>query len=217
MSESESIKSSSPQDSSGNIGVGPGGDADFEPGGTTPEFFHRVYTDLRDLAHRRMSHEKANLTLQTTALVHEVYLRLMKDPDVSWDSPRHFFGAAAEAMRRILIERARRYAAVKHGGGRKRLDLEPRDLDHLGSIDSLDLTDGEGAVAMLELDEALGELRAKDEKLAEVVMLRYFAGLSVEETASAMDRSPRSVKRDWSFARAWLADRLDGNPQPPRP
>ncbi|MEL7237987.1 MAG: ECF-type sigma factor [Planctomycetota bacterium] len=175
-------------------------------GGPTPAFFERVYSDLHDLARRRMSHESANLTLQTTALVHEVYLRLMKDPDVTWENPRHFFGAAAEAMRRILIERARRYAAVKHGGGRRRIDMEPVELDGVQGHAS----DVEGAAAMLELDEALGELKAKDHKLAEVVMLRYFAGLSVEETAAAMDRSSRSVKRDWAFARAWLADRLDG-------
>ena len=172
-------------------------------GGATPDFFERVYSDLHDLARRRMSHEKANLTLQTTALVHEVYLRLMKDPEVQWENPRHFFGAAAEAMRRILIERARRYAAVKHGGGRQRVDI---DGDHLAAESG----DVEGAAAMLELDDALADLKQKDEKLAEVVMLRYFAGLSVEETAAAMDRSPRSVKRDWAFARAWLAERLDG-------
>ena len=176
-------------------------------GGSTPAFFQRVYSDLRDLAHQRMSHERSDLTLQTTALVHEVYLRLMKDPDVTWENPRHFFGAAAEAMRRILIERARRYAAVKHGGGRKRLNLEPSELDDAGS---LDLSDGEGAIALLELDDAMNELKARDEMLAEVVMLRYFAGLSVEETASTIGRSPRSVKRDWAFARAWLAERLDG-------
>ena len=87
-------------------------------GGTTPELFGAVYEQLRDLAHKRMTQERSDLTLQTTALVHEVYLRLMKNPEVTWENPRHFFGAAAESMRRILIERARRYAAHKHGGGR---------------------------------------------------------------------------------------------------
>ena len=174
-------------------------------GGGTPELFNAVYEQLHDLAQRRMSHERSDLTLQTTALVHEVYLRLMKDPDVTWDSPRHFFGAAAEAMRRILIERARHYAARKHGGGRRRVDLEHAAVVCVGGDAG---EEAAAAAAVLELDAALIELRAEDDKLAEVVMLRYFAGLSVEEAAAATGRSPRSVKRDWAFARAWLARRL---------
>ncbi|MEM6562114.1 MAG: ECF-type sigma factor [Planctomycetota bacterium] len=180
-------------------------------GGSTPELFGHVYSELRDLAHSRMSHEKAGLTLQTTALVHEVYLRLMKNPRVQWENPRHFFGAAAEAMRRILIERARRYATHKRGGGRKRMDLD-------STLDAGSVLGGDGpndeAHAMLELDEALTELKAKDTRVGEVVMLRYFGGLSVEETAAAIGGSARTVKRDWAFARAWLAKRLDGfNPK----
>ena len=169
-------------------------------GGTTPELFDRVYDQLRGLAHRRMTYEPADLTLQTTALVHEVYLRLMKDPAVAWDSPRHFFGAAAEAMRRILIERARRHASLKRGGDRRRLDL---DADGIGAA-----ADPQDAAAMLELDDALIDLKRHDERLGEVVMLRYFAGLSVDETAAALGQSPRTVKRDWAFARAWLSRRL---------
>jgi RNA polymerase sigma factor (TIGR02999 family) len=176
-----------------------------DTGGTTPEFFEQVYGELRDLAGRRMANERQGLTLQTTALVHEVYLRLMKDPNVTWENPRHFFGAAAEAMRRILIERARRYAAVKHGGGRRRVDLVAAEDDAAG----LSLGEGdEESGAMLELDDALTELKQHDDRLGEVVMLRYFAGLSVEETAAALGRSARTVKRDWSFARAWLSRRL---------
>ena len=179
-------------------------------GGTTPELFGKVYEELRDLAHSRMRQERSDLTLQTTALVHEVYLRLMKDPAVTWENPRHFFGAAAESMRRILIERARRYAAHKHGGGRKRVGFDAVDGDANGlSLDAVD-ADGEAA-AMLELDDALNELKQQDQTVGEVVMLRYFAGLSVEETAAAVGRSPRSVKRDWAFAKAWLARRLDGD------
>ena len=178
-------------------------------GGATPELFDRVYEQLHDLARRRMSHERPELTLQATALVHEVYLRLMKDPQVTWDSPRHFFGAAAEAMRRILIERARHYAAQKHGGGRRRVDLAEAAVVGIGDDDAAQ--EAESAAAMLELDAALGELRGHDAGVGEVVMLRYFAGLSVEETAAATGRSPRSVKRDWAFARAWLARRLDGH------
>ncbi|MEM8873750.1 MAG: ECF-type sigma factor [Planctomycetota bacterium] len=180
-------------------------------GGSTPDFFGHVYSELRDLAHSRMTHEKAGLTLQTTALVHEVYLRLMKNPEVTWENPRHFFGAAAEAMRRILIERARRYATHKRGGGRKRVDLD-------GVVDAGAVLGNNGAndeaVAMLELNDALSELEQKDERMAEVVKLRYFGGLSVEETAAAIGGSSRTVKRDWAFARAWLAKRLDGRQEP---
>jgi RNA polymerase sigma factor (TIGR02999 family) len=151
-----------------------------------------------------MARESSGLTLQTTALVHEVYVRLTQDPSVTWDNPRHFFAAAAEAMRRILVERARRVHARKRGGDRKRVELdfvdtgfEPPDPD-----------------ALLTLDQALDELRAFDARLAEVVMLRYFSGLSVEETAAALDSSQRTVKRDWSVAKAWLSRKLAQLAQP---
>ncbi|MGF1633758.1 MAG: ECF-type sigma factor [Phycisphaerae bacterium] len=184
--------------------------ADERPG-STPELFETLYTQLCDLAHRRLTHEKSDLTLQTTTLVHEVYLRLMKDPSVTWENPRHFFGAAAEAMRRILIERARRYAARKHGGGRSRVDLAAADADGNGM--TVGQTE-EDSVALLELDDALAELKAQDARVGEVVMLRYFAGLSVEETAAALGQSPRTVKRDWAFARAWLSRRLGAEEHP---
>jgi RNA polymerase sigma factor (TIGR02999 family) len=174
--------------------------------GSTPRLFDAVYGQLRNLAGQQMANERNDLTLQTTALVHEAYLRLMKDPGVEWESPRHFFGAAAEAMRRILIERARRYSTHKRGGGRKRLDLAAADGPGGRSVE---LVDDSEAEAMLELDTALGELKQQDERMSEVVMLRYFAGLSVEETAAAVGSSPRTVKRDWAFARAWLSKRLD--------
>jgi RNA polymerase sigma factor (TIGR02999 family) len=164
----------------------------------TRELFPVVYQQLRDLAHQKMAREPAGLTLQTTALVHEVYLRLSQDGSVTWENPRQFFGAAAEAMRRILVERARRHHARKRGGGRQRLDLDFVDLA---------AEPGEPE-AMIALDEALGELRAFDPALGEVVMLRYFTGLSVEETAAALGSSPRTVKRDWAVARAWLSRRL---------
>lgn len=179
-----------------------------EAAGTTPELFDQVYKSLRALAHQQMSRESAGQTLQTTALVHEVYLRLMKDPDVKWANPRHFFGAAAEAMRRILIERARRYARHKHGGGRKRFDLLDEDASEPAPFATAN--DADSASAMLDLDAALADLKKHDAPLSEVVMLRFFAGLSVEETAAATGRSERSVKRDWAFARAWLARKLDG-------
>ena len=173
-------------------------------GGETPELFGRVYEELRGLARSRMAHERVGQTLQTTALVHEVYLRLMKDPSCRWENARHFFGAAAEAMRRILVERARRRAAIKHGGKRKRVELQD-------DTPELDATDPADAAAVLELDDALSDLKQHDARLGEVVMLRYFAGLGVDETAAAMGSSSRTVKRDWAFAKAWLAKRLDGN------
>jgi RNA polymerase sigma factor (TIGR02999 family) len=170
---------------------------------STPDLFGRIYDELRELAHKRMARERDALTLQTTALVHEVYLRLMKDPTIRWESSRLFFGAAAESMRRILIERARRYAAVKHGGQRRRVDLETMD------VAALEFTDSDDAAALVKLDRAIEELRGTDALAAEVVMLRYFGGLSVEEAAATTGRSPRSVKRDWAFARAWLTRQLE--------
>lgn len=158
-----------------------------------------VYQQLRDLARRKMAREPAGLTLQTTALVHEVYLRLSNDPAVTWENPRQFFAVAAESMRRILVERARRHASKKRGGGKQRLDLDFVDA----AVESADPD------AMIALDEALTQLRQFDDRLGEVVMLRYFTGLSVEETAAALDSSPRTVKRDWSVARAWLSRRLN--------
>ncbi|MFI4860745.1 MAG: ECF-type sigma factor [Phycisphaerales bacterium JB063] len=168
-----------------------------EHGGGTPTLFGVVYDQLRGLAQNRMRHERVGQTLQPTALVHEVYLRLMKDPDVAWANPRHFFAAAAESMRRILIEKAREKGALKRGGDRGRV-----------SMDDLDLAADVPSDKVFALDEALNELKKQDPRMAEVVMLRYFAGLSVEETAAAMEVSPRTVKREWSVARAWLIQRI---------
>ncbi len=169
----------------------------------TDEFFEVVYQQLRGLAHHRMSHEHKERSLQTTALVHEVYLRLRSDPDVRWNNPGHFYGAAAEAMRRILIERARQRRSLKRGGDRVREHFDEQSVSLSVSLD--DAADG-----MLELDEAITKLEALDAGVAAVVKLRYFTGLSVDETAAALSRSPRSVKRDWAFARAWLARALRG-------
>lgn len=195
---------------SASRGSDPGGDAASEnaahaapaggpPVSTTPEFFALVYGELRELAERQMSQERPGLTLQPTALVHEAYLRLL-NAGSGWESPRHFFGAAAEAMRRILIERARRVSRIKHGGGKRREALEDVDAP----------TEDADPGALLALDEALGELRALDPVLADVVMLRYFAGLSVVQTAEVLGRSERSVKYDWAAARAWLLRRMGG-------
>ena len=152
-----------------------------------------VYEELKAMARRRMAREAPGQTLQPTALVHEAYLRLVGDPSLDWRSRRYFFAAAAEAMRRILIERARHYARQKHGGGRKKVNLSDVQL---GS--ELPTTD------ILALEEALGRLEKKDEARSDVVKLRFFAGLTVEETAQSLGISPRSVKRLWAGARAWL-------------
>ena len=173
--------------------------AQAEPSASTHDLFPKLYNQLHDLAHSRLRHESNGHTLQTTALVHEVYMRL--GADSGWENPRHFFGAAAEAMRRILVERARRRDSLKRGGGKSRIDL-----------DFVDAATESDPAAMLALDDALTELKVMDPRLSEVVMLRYFSGLSVEETASAMAVSSRTIKRDWAVARAWLSRRLSDEP-----
>lgn len=160
-----------------------------------------VYDELRRLAQARLAREPgggAGQTLQPTALVHEAYMRLVDEGGHARFSNRaHFFGAAAEAMRRILVERARHRAAHKHGGGRQRVPL----------MDVPDWIEPDPE-EMLALDEALQRLTDIDRRLSDVVMLRYFAGLSIEQTAEAMDSSPATVKRDWNYARAWLFDQV---------
>ncbi len=165
-------------------------------GGDRPaaeELLPVVYGELRRLAGARMAREAPGQTLQPTALVHEAYLRLVKDPDLGWENRRHFFAAAAEAMRRILIERARRYGRHKHGAGQRRVVL-----DHDLAIAEPD------ADELLSLDRCLDRLEQRDPAMAGVVKLRFFAGLTVDETAAALAISPRQVARLWSGARAWL-------------
>jgi RNA polymerase sigma factor (TIGR02999 family) len=155
-----------------------------------------VYEELRSLARRRMAAESPGQTLQATALVHEAYLRLIGDATTNaagWDNRGHFFAAAATAMRRILVERARRRRRLKRGGDRARIDLDEGKL--LGTDQTVDL---------IELDDALQRLERYDERKCRVVMLRYFAGLTIEETAEALGVSPATVKNDWTYARAWL-------------
>jgi RNA polymerase sigma factor (TIGR02999 family) len=167
------------------------------------ELLPLVYEELRRLAHGRMAREPiggAGQTLQATALVHEAYLRLL-GPDgqqLNWEGRAHFFGAAARAMRRILIERARSRKRVKRGGGMARIELS--EVGVTAEDSSLD--------SALELEAALSELESLDRRKAEVVMLRYFGGLSIEETALALNVSPATVKNDWTFARAWLQRRI---------
>lgn len=160
-----------------------------------------IYDELRRTARAHMAHERADHTLQPTALVHEVYLRLIGDNDQRWDGRGHFFAAAAEAMRRILIDHARAKGAAKRGGGREQLDF---DVVHSPTSSPMD-----GVVDVLTLDEALTKLAAEAPVKAQLVKLRYFAGLSLEEAAKAMNISEATAKRYWVFARAWLFKELE--------
>ncbi|WP_169980672.1 ECF-type sigma factor [Tautonia rosea] len=157
-----------------------------------------VYDELRKLAARKLTQEKPGQTLQATALVHEAYLRLVGDEDSAcWDSRAHFFAAAAEAMRRILIENVRRKQSEKHGGALARVDLDKADVTTPSPIDDL-----------LALDEALSRFEAEDPPKAALVKLRYFAGLSLDEAAEALGVSRATAVRQWAYAKAWLYSEL---------
>ena len=160
---------------------------------SSAELLPEVYEELRRLARARLRRELHSLTLQPTALVHEAYLRVDAGAGRRWDGRGHFFAAAAIAMRRILVERARHRHRLKHGGEQHRVDM-PREPAASGA----DPDD------VLAVDAALDQLQRLDSRKAEVVMLRYFAGLTVEETAAALDLSTATVKTEWAFARAWL-------------
>jgi RNA polymerase sigma factor (TIGR02999 family) len=168
--------------------------------GAWNEVLALVYAELRALARRRMAHERPDHTLQATDLVHEAYVRLAggEEGARAFANRRDFFRAAAEAMRRILIDHARRRGAAKRGAGRR------------VALDVADLAARQDPEEILALDEAIQRLEAWDQRVGEMVRLRFFAGLSVEETAEAMGTSPRTVKRDWGFARAWLYRELGG-------
>jgi RNA polymerase sigma factor (TIGR02999 family) len=157
-----------------------------------------VYDELRKLAAGKLAHEKPGQTLEATALVHEAYVRLVdNDRAQHWDSRGHFFAAAAEAMRRILVERARRRARLKHGGHFERIDL-----------DAIEIATDTAGVDILELDEALSRLAIQHPDKAELVKLRYFAGLTGDEAAAVLGISPATADRHWTFARAWLVREL---------
>jgi RNA polymerase sigma factor (TIGR02999 family) len=159
----------------------------------------QVYDALRELAKLRLAHEAPGHSLQATALVHEAYLRLVKgDPAKPWDGRGHFFAAAAEAMRRILVDAARGKAAVRHGGGRRRVPLE--DAHRIQ----------ESPEGLLDLDEALNRFAAMEPAKAKLVELRYFSGLSVNEAAAVLGVSPATAARWWEFARLWLYAELQG-------
>jgi RNA polymerase sigma factor (TIGR02999 family) len=157
------------------------------------ELLPLVYAELRKLAAHRMAHEAAGQTLQPTALVHDAWLRLVNAENQTWQNRAHFFAAAAEAMRRILIERARRRHALRHGGGQQRVDIQDVDIAAPGDDDQL-----------LALNEALDKLAAQDQRKSELVKLRYFVGMTIEEAAQVLGISEPTAKRDWTYARAWL-------------
>jgi len=152
-----------------------------------------VYEELRRLAASRMANEAAGHTLQPTALVHEAWMRLTGNENQKWDGRGHFFAAAAEAMRRILIDRARRKRAVRHGGAQQRVDIQDIDLASPADDDHL-----------LAVSEALDKLAIEHKVEAELVKLRYFVGMTIDEAAETLDISPRTAKYYWTHARAWL-------------
>jgi RNA polymerase sigma factor (TIGR02999 family) len=167
-----------------------------------------VYQELRRLAAQKLAHESPGHTLQATALVHEAYVRLVGGESANiprWDGRRHFFAAAAEAMRRILVESARRKHSQKRGGGMDRKDVDAIEIAAPARSDDL-----------LALDEALNRLGEVDPPAAELVKLRYFAGLSLAEAAKVLDVAPRTADRLWAYARAWLHREVAGSDQGPQ-
>lgn len=157
------------------------------------DLFAVVYTELRKMARNRMARESPGHTLQPTALVHEAYIRLMADEGSRFQNRAHFFSAAAEAMRRILIEHARRRNRNKRQGNMQRIDLDETLVIQEPKADEL-----------LELDEALSRLEQHDKEMSDVLKLRFFVGLTVQETAEVLNAAPRTVDRQWAAARAWL-------------
>jgi RNA polymerase sigma factor (TIGR02999 family) len=152
-----------------------------------------VYEELRRLAAARMAREAAGQTLQPTALVHEAWLRVVGDGDRNWENRAHFFGAAAEAMRRILIENARRKSRLKHGGGQARVDIDEVEVAGAPAEDNI-----------LLIDEALERLKVEAPETARVVVLKFFGGLTNEEIVAITGTSDRTVRRQWNYAKAWL-------------
>jgi RNA polymerase sigma factor (TIGR02999 family) len=175
------------------------GQIDQGDGVAAEQLLPLIYDELRRLAAVQMANEKPGQTLNATALVHEAYLRLVGAQ--RFESRRHFFGAAAEAMRRILIDRARRRNSEKHGGGRRQADIDPDRI--VASERSDDL---------LALDDALKLLAAHDLRKAKLVELRYFAGLPLDQAAEVLGVSPATADRDWAYARAWLHREISKNP-----
>jgi RNA polymerase sigma factor (TIGR02999 family) len=169
------------------------------------QLFPLVYDELRRVAACKMAHEAPGQTLQPTALVHEAWLRLAGNENPRWENRAHFFGAAAEAMRRILIDNARRKRALRHGGGQQRLNLDDVDVAAAAEDDQL-----------LAVHDALDKLAAQDKVKAELVKLRYFVGMTIAEAAEVLGISEPTAKRYWAYARAWLYREIT-NPEPSAP
>lgn len=161
------------------------------------ELLPQVYSELRRLANHYLRQERADLTLQPSDLVHEAFLRLVDEKEIDWQNRAHFFGIASVRMRHILVEHARSRQAAKHGGG-----------EYLLSLGAANQLAEKNDVNLLALDDALQRLEAMDVQKSRIVELRYFGGLTIEETAEAMNISPATVKRDWSMARAWLRSEI---------
>jgi RNA polymerase sigma factor (TIGR02999 family) len=160
-----------------------------------------VYAQLRAQARRYLRRERSNVTLESTGLVHELYLRLTKAEHVDWQDRVHFFALSAQLMRRILVDAARARRATKRGGAAERIEHASVDLDQVAASDT-------SARSLCALDDALEELRRIDPRRVQVVEMRFFGGLTVDETASVLQVSPQTVMRDWRLARAWLAREL---------
>jgi RNA polymerase sigma-70 factor (ECF subfamily) len=163
-----------------------------------------VYEELRRLAHTYLAHERQDHTLQTTALVHEAYLKLIDQHSVNWQNRAQFFALSAQAMRRILIDSARRHTSLKRGSGGTKISLD----------DAATISGDTANESLLALDIALQELQKIDAEQSKIVELRYFGGLTIEETAEVLKSSPATVKREWVMARAWLYQALTGSPEP---
>ncbi len=166
-------------------------------GAAVEELLPLVYDQLRARAQKEMAAERPDHTLQPTALVHEAYLRLVGNQELSWQSRAHFYVAAAEAMRRILIEHARKRGRIKRGGDRKRVPLDVVDLAERADVEEI-----------VSLDDAVRRLEERDRRAADVVRLRFYVGLSEAEAAAALGVTSRTVRRDWALARAWLLREL---------
>jgi RNA polymerase sigma factor (TIGR02999 family) len=177
-----------------------------------------VYEELRRLASQRLAHERPGQTLQATALVHEACLRLVDADQVrQWNGRGHFFAAAAEAMRRILVEEARRRARIRHGGGRQRIDLDALGSEHPAALASGDADNASPAADdLLALNDAPTRFTGEEPAAAELVKLRYFTGVTIEEAAAVMNISVRTANRHWAYAKAWLYDQLADEHGEPR-
>jgi RNA polymerase sigma factor (TIGR02999 family) len=180
------------------------------PGEPTEEMLRAVYAQLRSLAHARLRNEGGTPTLRSTELVHEAYLRLAAEGAKEWANRAQFFSAAAEAMRRILIDRARARGRDKRGG----VEGRPAQKLQLTDLGALDLAIDYDLEQIVALDRALEQLQEVDARGASVVRLRFYAGLSIDEAAEVLGVTARTVKRDWTFARAWLFGALGGSPSP---